>query len=176
MDGATLWKCAPPIRGRANCDALWDALGNGDRSIAIVTDHSPCPPEMKGLEAGRFDAAWGGIAGLSVALPVIYTECIRRGFGLEEIVRWMSSAPARLAGIANRAGALAVGREASFCVFDTDATFTVTPEKLHFRHAVSPYVGETLRGVVKATYLRGEAVYEDGGFVERTSGKEVRLS
>ena len=131
--GATLWKCAPPIRGRANCDALWEGLKDRDIDM-IVTDHSPCPPEMKRMEVGRFDAAWGGIAGLSVALPVIYTECVRRGLGLEEIARWMSAAPAALAGIADRAGVLAAGREASFCVFDTDAEFSVTAEKLHFRH------------------------------------------
>lgn len=142
----------------------------------IVTDHSPCPPEMKGMEAGRFDLAWGGIAGLSVALPVIYTECLRRGFGLEEIARWMSSGPAALAGIGSKAGALAAGRDANFVIFDSDASFEVTPERLHFRHAVSPYVGETLRGVVKATYLCGVAVYRDGGFASSPAGREVTLS
>ncbi len=174
-DGATLWKCAPPIRNRANRDALWQALGAGEIDM-IVTDHSPCPPEMKRTEEGRFDRAWGGIAGLSVALPVIYTECIRRGFGLEEIARWMSAAPAALAGISAKAGALAAGREANFIVFDTDASFEVTSDGLHFRHAISPYVGETLRGVVKATYLRGEAVYQDGSFAESPTGREVTLS
>jgi allantoinase len=174
-DGATLWKCAPPIRGRANRDSLWRALGDGDIDM-IVTDHSPCPPAMKGMEAGRFDLAWGGIAGLSVALPVIYTECLRRGFGLEEIARWMSSAPAALAGIGSQAGALVAGRDANFVIFDSEASFEVVPGKLHFRHAVSPYVGETLRGVVKATYLRGKAVYREGEFASSPVGREVRLS
>lgn len=174
-DGATLWKCAPPIRSRTNGEALWQALGAGDIDM-IVTDHSPCPPEMKGIEGGRFDLAWGGVAGLSVVLPVIYTECLRRGFGLEEIVRWMSAAPAALAGIADQAGALVAGREANFTVFDTKASFTVTPEVLHFRHAVSPYVGETLRGVVQATYLRSEPVYRGGEFATAAVGREVRLS
>ena len=174
-DGATLSKCAPPIRGGANRDALWRALGDGDIDM-IVTDHSPCPPEMKGMETGRFDLAWGGIAGLSVALPVIYTECLRRGFGLMEIARWMSSAPAALAGIGSKAGALVAGRDANFVIFDTEASFEVVPGKLHFRHAVSPYVGETLRSVVKATYLRGEAVYRDGGFASSPLGCEATLS
>jgi allantoinase len=174
-DGATLWKCAPPIRGSVNPDALWGALGDGDIDM-IVTDHSPCPPEMKGMEAGRFDLAWGGIAGLSVALPVIYTECLRRGFGLEEIARWMSSAPAALAGIGAKAGALAAGRDANFVIFDTEANFEVASEKLHFRHRISPYVGEALRGVVKATYLRGVAVYHDGEFASSPMGCEVTLS
>jgi len=174
-DGATLWKCAPQIRGGANRDALWRALGGGDIDM-IVTDHSPCPPAMKRMETGRFDLAWGGIAGLSVALPVIYTECSRRGFGLDEIARWMSSAPAALAGIGSQAGALVAGRDANFVIFDTEASFEVVPEKLHFRHAVSPYVGETLRGVVKATYLRGVAVYQGGEFASSPVGREVRLS
>ena len=128
------------------------------------------------METGRFDLAWGGIAGLSVALPVIYTECLRRGFGLMEIARWMSSAPAALAGIGSKAGALVAGRDANFVIFDTEASFEVVPGKLHFRHAVSPYVGETLRGVVKATYLRGEAVYRDGGFASSPLGCEATLS
>jgi allantoinase len=174
-DGATLWKCAPPIRSGANRDALWRALGNGDIDM-IVTDHSPCPPEMKGMEAGRFDLAWGGIAGLSVALPVIFTDCLRRGFGLEEIAQWMSSAPAALAGIGGKAGALTAGRDANFVIFDTEASFEVVPEKLYFRHAVSPYVGEMLQGVVKATYLRGAPVYRDGGFASSPLGREVTLS
>jgi allantoinase len=174
-DGATLWKCAPPIRSSANREALWQALGAGDIDM-IVTDHSPCPPEMKRLDEGRFDRAWGGIAGLSVALPVIYTECVQRGFELEKIVQWMSAAPAALAGLSSKAGALAPGREANFVVFDTEASFTVTPDKLHFRHAISPYVGETLRGVVKATYHRGEAVYRDGQFAKSPMGREVTLS
>jgi len=141
----------------------------------IVTDHSPCPPEMKGTEVGRFDMAWGGIAGLSVALPVIYSECVKRGFGLDEIARWMSTAPAALAGISAKAGAFAAGREASFIVFDTEANFTVTPEKLYFRHAISPYVGEELQGVVRGTYLRGHSIYRDGGFASSPMGREVRL-
>jgi allantoinase len=173
-DGATLWKCAPPIRSGANRDALWRALGAGDIDM-IVTDHSPCLPEMKGMEAGQFDLAWGGIAGLSVALPVIYTECLRRGFGLQEIARWMSSAPAALAGIGAKAGALAAGRDANFMIFDAEASFDVAADRLHFRHAVSPYVGETLRGMVRATYLRGLPVYREGAFASSPMGREVTL-
>jgi len=107
---------------------------------------------------------------------VIYTECLRRGFGLDEIVRWMSSAPVALAGISSQAGALVAGRDANFVIFDSGASFEVVPGKLHFRHAVSPYVGETLRGVVKATYLRGVAVYRKGEFASSPMGREVRLS
>jgi allantoinase len=173
-DGATLWKCAPPIRSRANQDALWQGLRNGDIDM-IVTDHSPCPPEMKRADVGRFDLAWGGVAGLSVALPVIHTECVRRGFTLDDLVRWMSSAPATLAGLSRQAGALEAGRDANFVVFDSEASTTVTADHLHFRHPVSPYVGEKLRGVVKATYLRGLPVFRDGSFTEVPAGREVAL-
>jgi allantoinase len=173
-DGATLLKCTPPIRGRGNREALWQGLRTGAIDM-VATDHSPCPVEMKRLDAGRFDLAWGGIASLSLALPVVWTDASRRGFGLGDVARWMSSAPAALAGLSARAGALGAGREANFVVFDPDAEFTVTADKLHYRHAVSPYMGEKLKGVVAATYLRGEPVYRDGSFVAGARGREVRL-
>ena len=169
-DGATLLKCAPPIRGAENREALWQGLR--ERGIDLIaTDHSP---EMKRVNEGRFDLAWGGIASLSVALPVVWTGALRRGFRLEDIARWMSAAPAALAGLDGIAGSLQAGREANFVVFDPEAEFAVTPERLHTRHAISPYVGERLRGVVKATYLRGVAVYEDGSFVSGPRGRQLR--
>jgi allantoinase len=174
QDGETLLKCAPPIRGKKNQQELWNGLRDGVIDM-IVTDHSPCPPAMKRTDSGRFDIAWGGIASISLALPVIYTECQRRGFTLDDIVRWMSTAPAALAGVGHLAGALEAGRDANFVVFDTDAEFTVTADRLHYRHPISPYLNETLRGVVKATYLRGEAVYQEGNFAATTSGREVTL-
>jgi allantoinase len=173
-DGATLFKCAPPIRTRANREALWQALHDGAIDM-IVTDHSPCPPEMKRTETGRFDLAWGGIASLSIALSVIHTECSRRGFSLDHIAHWMSSAPATLAGLSHKAGLLEAGREANFILFDTEAEFTVTPDKLHYRHPISAYMGETLRGTVKATYLRGKAIYQDGLIPGTPQGHEVTL-
>jgi len=173
-DGATLLKCAPPIRGRGNRAALWQGLRAGIIDM-VVTDHSPCPPEMKRMDEGRFDRAWGGIASLSVALPVVWTDASQRGFSLEDIARWMSSAPAALAGLGSRAGALEAGCEANFVVFDPEAEFVVTAERLHTRHAISPYVGETLNGIVEATYLRGEAVYREGEFASGARGRELRL-
>jgi allantoinase len=130
---------------------------------------------MKREDSGRFDLAWGGIASLSLAASIVHTECVGRGFALDDIVRWMSSAPAALAGISQEAGALEGGRDANFVIFDTDAEFTVTPDKLHYRHAISPYLNETLRGAVKATYLRGETVYRGGSFALKPSGREVTL-
>ena len=173
-DGATLLKCTPPIRSRANREALWQGLRDGSIDL-IATDHSPCPPEMKRLEEGRFDLAWGGIASLSVALSVVWTDAVERGFGLEDIARWMSAAPATLAGFGSRLGALEAGREANFVVFDPKAEFVVTPEKLQYRHTISPYMGETLSGVVDATYLRGQAIYSAGAFVSGARGRELTL-
>ena len=174
-DGATLLKCAPPIRNRANQQALWQALNDGIIDM-IVTDHSPCPPEMKRTDTGRFDQAWGGIAGLSIAFPLIYTEALRRGFTLDHIARWMSSAPATLAGISHQAGSLEPNREANFTIFDTEAEFTVTPDKLHYRHPISAYMGEKLRGTVKATYLRGQPIYQSGLITDTPQGRELTLS
>jgi len=173
-DGATLLKCAPPIRSKENQRGLWRGLHEGIIDM-IVTDHSPCPPAMKRTDTGRFDQAWGGIASLSLALSIIHTDSSHRGDTLEDITRWMSSAPAALAGLAHRAGSLQSGRDANFILFDTETEFTVTPGKLHYRHPVSPYMDATLRGAVKATYLRGEPVYRDGIFAPTPSGREVKL-
>jgi allantoinase len=173
-DGNTLAKCAPPIRSAENREALWEGLREGVIDL-VATDHSPCPPEMKRLDEGRFDLAWGGIASLSVALPVVWTEAQRRGFAVEDVVRWMSAGPARLAGMQERAGAISVGRDANFVMFDPDAEFEVRPERLHFRHAVSPYLGARLKGSVVATYLRGEPVWGADGFDSRVRGRELRL-
>jgi len=173
-DGATLLKCAPPIRSKENQQHLWRGLRDGTIDM-VVTDHSPCPPSMKREDSGRFDQAWGGIAGISLALSIIHTECRNRGFTLDHIARWMSSAPAALAGIKHRVGALEAGRDANFIIFDTNAEFTVTPDKLHYRHAISPYLNEKLRGVVKATYLRGQVVYREGSFAPGPSGREITL-
>ena len=171
-DGATLAKCAPPIRSRDNRETLWQGLR--DRTIdLVVTDHSPCPPSMKQLDEGNFKTAWGGISSLSMALPLMWTEASRRGFTLQDIARWMAEEPAKLAGCA-RKGRIAAGYDADFVVFDTDAEFTVTKDRLHYRHRISPYMGEKLRGEVKATYLRGASVFVEGGFTGGPRGQEWR--
>lgn len=170
-NGATLNKCAPPIRSRENRERLWQALSDGTIDL-VVTDHSPCPPAMKRLAEGNFQTAWGGIAGLSVALPLMWTEVSRRGFTLLDLARWMAAEPARLAGCDKRKGRIAAGYDADFVVFDSDSEFVVTEEKLHYRHPVSAYLGETLRGVVKATYLRGNPVFAEGIFPGEPVGRE----
>jgi len=169
--GATLFKCAPPIRSRKNCDQLWEALHDGTIDL-IATDHSPCPPEMKRLAEGNFQTAWGGIASLSVALPLMYTEASKRGFALTDIARWMAEGPATLAGCEKHKGQLAAGYDADFVVFDPESEFVVSTERLFYRHPVSPYLGEKLRGVVKTTYLRGTPVFSDGEFPGEPIGRE----
>ena len=174
-DGATQCKCAPPIRTRANRERLWQGLRDGVIDM-VVTDHSPCPPAMKRTNEGNFQTAWGGIASLSLALPVMWTEARQRGFTLNNLVRWMSEKPAQLAGCSERKGRLAAGYDADFVVFAAGAEFIVTEDRLHHRHAISPYLGETLRGEVKRTYLRGNAVFCDGEFPGVESGREFRLA
>jgi len=173
--GATLFKCAPPIRSRENREKLWQALRDGIIDL-VATDHSPCPPKMKRLEEGNFRTAWGGIASLSVALPVMYTEAVSRGFTLTDIARWIAEGPAKLAGCHAQKGRIVRGYDADFVAFDTESEFTLTKDRLHYRHPVSAYLGEKLRGVVKATYLRGRAVFADGVFPGDPIGREHRCS
>jgi allantoinase len=160
-DGATSFKCAPPIRSAANGEALWRALLAGDLDL-IATDHSPCPPSMKCAATGDFLKAWGGIASLELSLPVVWTGLSARGGDIARLVQWMCEGPARLAGLSNRKGCIAAGRDADIILWDPDAHLIVRPELLHQRHKATPYADRTLRGVVRATFLRGELVCEDG--------------
>ncbi len=171
-DGATLCKCAPPIRSRENRERLWQGLKDGIIDL-VATDHSPCPPAMKRLDEGSFKTAWGGISSLSLALPIIWTEASRRGFTLTDLTRWMSEQPARLAGCSACKGRIAEGFDADFVIFEPEAEFVATKDRLHYRHPVSPYLGEKLRGVVKATYLRGQCVFTDGQFCGGPTGREI---
>lgn len=170
-NGGTLSKCAPPIRGRENREKLWQGLKDGTIDF-VVTDHSPCPPAMKRLQEGNFRTAWGGIASLSVALPLMWTEANERGFTLLDLAHWMAAGPARLAGCDTRKGRIAAGYDADLVIFEPEREFVVTEDRLHYRHAVSPYLGETLRGVVKATYLRGNPVFSEGTFPGEAAGRE----
>ncbi len=173
-DGATLFKCAPPIRERENRERLWRGLV--DRVIdMVVSDHSPCPPEDKRLAEGDFTAAWGGIASLELTLAAVWAGATERRLPLERVVDWMSAAPARFAGLTHDKGAIAAGREADFVLFDPDAVSTVDPAALHQRHPQTPYAGQVLRGRVLSTWLRGEKIFEGGRLVRAGRG-ELLLS
>jgi allantoinase len=157
-DGATEFKCCPPIRDAINREALWRGLEAGVIDC-VVSDHSPCPPELKAFGSGDFGAAWGGIASLQLSLSAVWTVARRRGRTLDEVVRWMATAPARLAGLTAK-GALAVGYDADLVAFDPDQAYTVEPARLLHRHQVTPYAGRTLTGRVRQTWLRGTALLD----------------
>ncbi|MCA1615950.1 MAG: allantoinase AllB [Acidobacteria bacterium] len=169
-DGATELKCCPPIRERENCERLWAALDEGLIAM-IVSDHSPCPPALKQREAGDFLQAWGGISSLQLRLPVVWTEARRRGHAAEKLGGWLAGAPARLAGLAERKGAIRVGGDADIVVWKPDETFRVEPDLLRHRHKLTPYAGRTLSGVVEQTFLRGELIYERGETVGAPRGE-----
>ncbi|MFD1497186.1 allantoinase AllB [Streptosporangium lutulentum] len=152
-EGATQFKCCPPIRSSANRDELWRALADGVLSC-VVSDHSPSTPELK---VPDFAAAWGGISSLQLGLTAVWTEASRRGHTLEEVVRWMAGNPAALAGLRGK-GAIAVGADADLVAFDAEAGHTVDVSLLHHKNPVTPYHGRTLTGVVRTTWLRGRVV------------------
>jgi allantoinase len=156
-DGATEYKCAPPIRDKAERDALWEAVIAGDIDL-IASDHSPCPPAMKETE-GDFFSAWGGIASLQLSVSAVWTGARIRGLKPERIAQWMSAAPARLAGLQDRKGTLAAGYDADIVLWDSEASFVVDPTELLHRHKVTPYVGRELFGKVLATYVGGRRIF-----------------
>jgi len=171
-DGATAWKCAPPIRERENRERLWGGLADGTIDL-VASDHSPAPPALKCLEAGDFARAWGGVASVELALAATWTGARARGRSLQDLVRWHAERPARLARF-SRKGAIAPGWDADLVVFDPDAQFTVEPSRLRQRHPITPYAGRTLHGVVRQTFVRGSCVFDQGAFPAGAVGKWVR--
>jgi allantoinase len=160
-DGATEYKCAPPIREARHREGLWEALAGG-RLEAVVSDHSPAPPAMKLREEGDFLRAWGGIASLQLRLPATWTGARARGYPPERLAAWLCAGPAGVAGLAGRKGAIAPGHDADLVIWNPEQEFVVTETVLRHRHSLTPWLGRRLAGVVKATYLRGERVYARG--------------
>jgi allantoinase len=155
-DGATEFKCCPPIREADNRELLWQGLADGVVDL-VVSDHSPCTPELKRFDIGDFGVAWGGIASLQLSLPAVWTAARARGHTLVDVVRWMAERPADVAGL-RRKGRIALGGDADFCVFAPDEAFIVDPRRLHHRHPVTPYANRPLAGAVRSTWLRGREV------------------
>jgi allantoinase len=160
-DGATEYKCAPPIREAWHREGLWEALAH-DRLDAVVSDHSPAPAAMKLREEGDFLRAWGGIASLQLRLPATWTGARARGYPPEWLAAWICAGPARVAGLAGRKGAIAAGHDADLVLWHPEKEFVVSETVLRHRHSITPWLGRTLAGVVEATYLRGERVYARG--------------
>jgi len=168
-DGATEFKCCPPIRERENRERLWQALGEGTIDM-VVSDHSPCPPGMKLRESGDFLQAWGGISSLQLRLPATWIDAQRRGHSIENLARWLCQAPAALVGLAERKGIIGAGADADIVIWNPEKEFLVEPDMLHHRHKLTPYAGRTLAGVVEKTFLRGEKIYDAGEFATEPRG------
>jgi allantoinase len=169
-DGATCYKCAPPIRVAKTREALWAALVAG-KIDGIVSDHSPCPPELKCEETGNFFEAWGGIASLQLGLSAVWDGARARGIHAERLADWMSAAPAKLAGLDESKGRLEPGRDADIVVWDADSQIVVTPETLQHRHKITPYIGRKMYGEVLTTYVAGNVVYEKGQIAGAPTGR-----
>ena len=167
-DGATEFKCAPPIRTDADREGLWRGLETGALAL-VATDHSPAPPSMKC--PGDFLRAWGGIASLELSLPVVWTDARERGLTPSDLARWMSAAPASLAGLAGRKGAIAPGADADLVLWDPERQFTVDASRLQQRHKLTPYARRQLRGVVHETFVRGQRVWSNGRLAQAASGQ-----
>ncbi len=168
-DGATQYKCCPPIREKSNQDELWQGLKSGVIDL-IVSDHSPCTEDLKIFDVGDFQQAWGGISSLQLGISIIWTKAKERDIPLWQVVKWMSQKPAELAGLA-RKGAIKVGMDADFAEFDTEAHFTVEPTHLFHKNQITPYQGKTLQGKIKQTWLRGELIYKDASMINSPHGE-----
>jgi len=155
-DGATQYKCCPPIRDEANRERLWQGLADGTIDM-IVSDHSPSTVDLKRLDTGDFGQAWGGIAGLQITLPTIWTAARKRGFTLSQVITWMATNTANLVGLRTR-GRIEPGAHANLAIFAPGEEFTVTATNLHHRNKITAYEGRRLTGVVKQTWLHGEKV------------------
>ena len=174
-DGATFAKCAPPIRSSDNRERLWQALADGPVSM-VVSDHSPCTPQLKRLEQGDFMAAWGGIAGLQLGLSALWTGASARGHDVATMARWHTEATADLVGLGGRKGRLRVGYDADIVVWDDAAEFTVQSADIRHRHKLTPYQGRTLKGRVHQTYVGGKLAYDDErGLTARPVGSFVAV-
>ena len=171
-DGDTRFKCAPPIWNGENRENLWAGLEEGIINF-ITSDHSPCTPELKNLEAGNFEKAWGGISSLQFALPVIWTECKQRGYSLEQLINWMSKQPAKFIGKDQQKGQISPGFDADLVCWNPDKKYIIKKEAIHHKNKLTPYEGESLYGVVNATFLRGQKVYENGQFLGKSKGKII---
>mgnify|MGYP003969266481 FL=1 len=171
-DGDTRFKCAPPIWNGENRENLWAGLEEGIINF-ITSDHSPCTPELKNLEAGNFEKAWGGISSIQFALPVIWTECKQRGYSLEQLINWMSKQPAKFVGVDDLKGQISPGFDADLVCWNPDKKYIIKKEAIHHKNKLTPYEGESLYGVVNATFLRGQKVYENGQFLGNPKGKII---
>lgn len=168
-DANCLYKCAPPIRNRDNNTELKTALLDGTLDF-LATDHSPAPPAIKELQSGNLKKAWGGIAGLQFLLPATWTA-LKGSMSLEKFIPLLTSRPAAFLQVSDRKGALKVGYDADLVLWDPGCEEKVTSADILFRHKVSPYIGETLSGSIRQTYVNGKLVYNNKQIIHKNSGK-----
>lgn len=171
-DGKTLFKCCPPIREDENRQKLWQALRAGIINF-IVSDHSPCTPQLKKIDSGDLEHAWGGISALQFGLPLIWTEARERGFTLAEISYLMSTATAEFVGLEAIKGKIAVGAHADILVFDDEKQVTISSDMIKHKHKITPYVGKQVIGEVVNTYLRGQLVYAQQNIIGQPQGSTL---
>ncbi len=169
-DGDTRFKCCPPIREKANNEKLWDALKTGIIDF-IVSDHSPCTANLKLLEKGDIEHAWGGISGLQFSLSIIWTEAIRRGLNLEDLSRLMSQKTSSFIGLGDKKGKIAPGYDADYVIWNPDKSFKIEEEMIQHKNKVTPYLNKELFGVIEKTYVRGNKVYDCGNFNRQPTGE-----
>ncbi|KAL4630704.1 allantoinase, mitochondrial-like [Arapaima gigas] len=168
--GATQFKCCPPIRGKANREQLWSALKTGQIDM-VVSDHSPCTPDLKKLDTGDFTQAWGGISSLQFGLSLFWTTASQKGFSLSDVVRLLCQKPAELCGLDQQKGSLSPGHDADLVIWDPEKEFEVTESRIHHKNKLTPYLGCKLRGEVCSTLLRGNIIYSQGSFSPQPLGK-----
>lgn len=171
-NGEPIYKCAPPIREKENNNKLWEAIRN-DIIDFIVTDHSPATPELKKLETGNYKEAWGGISSLQHSLSLVWTEAKKRGFSIADISKLMSANVAAFLKLKNIKGKLEIGYDADLTVWSPEETFTIESRDLQYKNKITPYLGMTLEGVVKQTYVDGKLVYDQGNFENLNKGKTL---
>ena len=171
-DGKTLYKCCPPIRENENRQRLWQGLEDGIIEF-VVSDHSPCTPQLKHIDSGDIENAWGGISSLQFGLPLIWTEARQRGYTIEQVVDWMATRPALFAGLGERKGRIAVGYDADICVFDDDCEYAISADMIKYRHRITPYEGRRVTGLIEKTFLRGREVFAAGNIQGKPVGQAL---
>jgi len=171
-DGKTLFKCCPPIREDENRHKLWQGLADGTIQF-VVSDHSPCTPQLKHIDSGDIEKAWGGISSLQFGLSLIWTEAKQRGYSIAEVADWMATRPAAFAGLGDRKGKIAIGYDADLVVFDDEGEYLITADIIKYRHKITPYEGKTVTGIVNRSYVRGSEVYRDGELVGPPMGQAI---
>ena len=164
--------CSPPVRSRADVDAMWMGVAEGVISV-VNSDHCGFGLKMKALGKGDFTQTPNGMPGVETRLPVVYTEgVLKNRISLNRMVEVLSTAQAKLFGLYPRKGALLPGSDADITVMDPHHEKIITAGSLHGATDWTPFEGMRARGFAVATCLRGRMIVADGTLkAERGYGK-----